>query len=126
MIKTRNFLWLSSLILAALLLAACGANPPAETTPTEPASADDNVVETNTVSDINEIFGETAVSSDNRSASNNSTASDNIFVSGNTDTILADSEVDANGIPIGFTENGNPYRGNLNAPVVIEEFSDFQ
>ncbi|NHZ72685.1 MAG: hypothetical protein GWP17_06350 [Aquificales bacterium] len=123
MTKKRNFLWLSSmisLILAALLLAACSANIPAETAPTEPANADGIVEETNTVSDISEIFGETAVSSDNSAASDTSSAS------GNTDAIPADGEVDASGVPIGFTENGNPYRGNPNAPVVIEEFSDFQ
>jgi protein-disulfide isomerase len=33
----------------------------------------------------------------------------------------------ANGdIPMGFTEEGHAYIGNLNAPVLIEEFSDFQ
>jgi protein-disulfide isomerase len=33
---------------------------------------------------------------------------------------------DANGIEVGFTVEGRPYRGNPNAPVVIEEFSDYQ
>ena len=118
MIKKRRLFWLSmmsSFILAAVLLAACGPSIPAETLPAETAPEDDAVVEeANTVTDINEIFGETAVSSDNSSASSN------------TDAIPADSEIDANGVPVGFTENGNPYRGNPNAPVVIEEFSDFQ
>ena len=34
--------------------------------------------------------------------------------------------VDADGIEVGFTAEGRPYRGNPDAPVVIEEFSDFQ
>ena len=34
--------------------------------------------------------------------------------------------VDKNGIEVGFTEDGHPYRGNRNAPVVIEEYSDYQ
>lgn len=34
--------------------------------------------------------------------------------------------VDANGVPIGFTAEGIPYRGNLDAPIVIQEFSDYQ
>ncbi|MBK8988933.1 MAG: thioredoxin domain-containing protein [Chloroflexi bacterium] len=38
----------------------------------------------------------------------------------------ADGEVDANGLPVGFLADGRPYRGSLDAPVVIEEFSDFQ
>jgi hypothetical protein len=29
-------------------------------------------------------------------------------------------------IPVGFTEEGLPYRGNPNAPVILEEYSDFQ
>lgn len=36
------------------------------------------------------------------------------------------SETDAKGIQVGFTEEGRPYRGNPDAPVVMEEFSDFQ
>jgi protein-disulfide isomerase len=37
-----------------------------------------------------------------------------------------DLEYDANGIEVGFTEDGRPYRGDRNAPVVLEEYSDFQ
>lgn len=33
---------------------------------------------------------------------------------------------DDNGIEVGFTEDGRPYRGNRDAPVVLEEFSDYQ
>ena len=36
------------------------------------------------------------------------------------------TETDANGIQIGFTKDGHAYRGDPNAPVVVEEFSDFQ
>ena len=35
-------------------------------------------------------------------------------------------ETDASGIEVGFTEDGHPYRGNPEAPVVMEEFSDYQ
>ncbi|MCA9918353.1 MAG: thioredoxin domain-containing protein [Anaerolineales bacterium] len=35
-------------------------------------------------------------------------------------------DLDASGIEVGFTNEGRPYRGNPNAPVIIEEFSDFQ
>ena len=31
-----------------------------------------------------------------------------------------------NGIPVGFTEEGFPYRGDPNAPITILEYSDFQ
>jgi protein-disulfide isomerase len=33
---------------------------------------------------------------------------------------------DANGIEVGFTEDGHPYRGSRSAPIVLEEFSDYQ
>jgi protein-disulfide isomerase len=36
------------------------------------------------------------------------------------------TSVDGAGIEIGFTEDGHPYRGSLDAPVILEEFSDFQ
>ena len=123
MIKPQKTGWLaiiSSLILAALLLAACSADKPAQTTPADTASAetesnkagDGTSEEVEIVSDINEVFGEPSGNSNTGSTT--------------TDAAPADTEVDANGISIGFTENGNPYRGNPNAPVVIEEFSDFQ
>ena len=41
-------------------------------------------------------------------------------------TAVSSGEVDAHGIPVGFTDDGRPYRGQLNAPVVMEEFSDYQ
>lgn len=45
---------------------------------------------------------------------------------GEADPSFVPDEVDANGIPVGFTIDGLPYRGNLDASVVIEEFSDYQ
>lgn len=42
-------------------------------------------------------------------------------------TIVADTiTTDAKGLQVGFTADGHPYRGNPEAPIVIEEFSDFQ
>jgi protein-disulfide isomerase len=34
--------------------------------------------------------------------------------------------IDFQGIEVGFSEDGHPYRGNPNAPIVIKEYSDFQ
>lgn len=36
------------------------------------------------------------------------------------------AENDATGVPVGFTEEGRPYRGNPDAPIILEEFSDYQ
>ncbi len=63
------------------------------------------------VDTVSESGGETAVSS--------SSTQTNLPTN-------SDIETDARGIQVGFTEDGHPYRGNPNAPVVIEEFSDFQ
>lgn len=38
----------------------------------------------------------------------------------------ANTAVDGQIIPMGFTAEGRPYKGNLDATVVIEEFSDYQ
>ena len=44
----------------------------------------------------------------------------------NGDTSATNQEFWDDGTPIGLTEDGHPYIGNLDAPVVIEEYSDFQ
>ncbi|MFN2221367.1 MAG: DsbA family protein, partial [Candidatus Promineifilaceae bacterium] len=36
------------------------------------------------------------------------------------------SEYDEGGLPVGFTEDGHAYRGDPGAPVVIQEYSDYQ
>lgn len=36
------------------------------------------------------------------------------------------TDVDAGGIPVGYTAEGRPYRGNPDAAIVMEAFSDFQ
>lgn len=62
------------------------------------------------------------------------TASTTIVADSATPTSVAETaqapdspaEVDTSGIPVGFTAEGRPYRGNLDAPIVMEEFSDYQ
>ncbi|HUM70714.1 MAG TPA: thioredoxin domain-containing protein, partial [Chloroflexota bacterium] len=39
---------------------------------------------------------------------------------------IASQTTDANGITIGFTADGRPFKGNPDAPILIEEFSDYQ
>lgn len=36
-----------------------------------------------------------------------------------------DQEAEVNGIPVGFTPEGYPYRGNINAPIQFIEYSDY-
>ncbi|MEM7799540.1 MAG: thioredoxin domain-containing protein, partial [Chloroflexota bacterium] len=39
---------------------------------------------------------------------------------------VADAQPTVKGVPVGFTDDGHAFIGDLNAPVVIEEYSDFQ
>ena len=40
--------------------------------------------------------------------------------------VVAESSATFEGIQVGFTAEGRPYRGNPDAPVLIEEYSDYQ
>ncbi len=44
----------------------------------------------------------------------------------NDSLVLSGDEESYNGIPVGFTEEGYPYRGSLDAPVTIYEYSDYE
>ncbi|WP_420631489.1 DsbA family protein [Candidatus Leptofilum sp.] len=105
--STKKLWWLSGLIL---LLAACGA---ADANPivTNNAPSDELLPrDGSSLLQFGDAEGETAVANSNPAIN-----------------VVADSvEYDADGIEVGFTEEGRPYRGNPSAPVVIEEFSDFQ
>lgn len=43
-----------------------------------------------------------------------------------TNIVAEKAERDAKGLLVGFTADGRPYRGDPDAPIIIEEFSDFQ
>lgn len=43
-----------------------------------------------------------------------------------TPTPLPPTDTPEPGVPMGFTAEGAPYRGNPNAPVTILEYSEFQ
>lgn len=105
MTNNRKPGWLgliSSVGVMALIFTACSANIPNNTAATPPASAASQTSQgAPVINDINDIFG-------------------------SADASLTDEETSANGVTLGFTENGNPYRGSLDAPIVLEEFSDFQ
>ena len=62
----------------------------------------------------------------NAAVDNPSTSSQNPEFTSQGISAPESSEVDALGIPVGYTDEGRPYRGDLSAPVVIEEYSDFQ
>ncbi len=96
------------LLILALGISACGPSvKPVNETAVEPASPDAPFTAP--------INSDTIFTAPSGSASE--PGIDRTAVSG---------EVDATGLPVGFMPDGHPYRGNPEAPVVIEEFSDFQ
>jgi protein-disulfide isomerase len=44
----------------------------------------------------------------------------------NLEIIKSSIELDASGIQVGFTSDGHAFRGDPNAPIILEEYSDFQ
>jgi protein-disulfide isomerase len=61
----------------------------------------------------------------NTGAGDSNTSTDN--TSGNSLSVEPGSEeVDANGVTVGFTTDGYAFRGDPNAPVLLEEYSDYQ
>ena len=95
------------LMMLLLLLAACGpATAPAQIPPPMAES----------VAEDNEVVDTAAPAVEQEDAP---LAEKKVVVS-------SEEANDANGIPIGFTAEGRPYRGSLDAPVVMEEFSDYQ
>jgi protein-disulfide isomerase len=113
-------------LLGGLLLAACGP------TSQETAPAADGVPLDSTDFGITSLEGAASLeSADAETAANSDTAaaSDATAVRPAAPTIAPNEETattDATGIPVGFTEDGHAYRGQLDAPVVMEEFSDYQ
>jgi protein-disulfide isomerase len=106
--STKRIWWVAIFIL--LLSASCGA-------------ADANpIITENSGSDL-------LVPRDGGSLLETGEAVENAVVSNDTPTIAIAPDsvaIDAEGIEVGFTVDGRPYRGNPNAPVLIEEFSDYQ
>ncbi|MCA9936464.1 MAG: DsbA family protein [Ardenticatenaceae bacterium] len=96
----------AAVLLIILLLAGCAAN--GAETGTSP------LLLNGPGSDL-----ETAVNTAPSAAIESEPAANPVTVS---DTV----EYDERGIEVGFTAEGRPYRGNPDAPVVLEEYSDFQ
>ncbi|MGL4648568.1 MAG: thioredoxin domain-containing protein, partial [Caldilineaceae bacterium] len=45
---------------------------------------------------------------------------------GEPEIVMAPTDESFNGLPVGFTDEGWPFRGNPSAPVTMYEFSDYQ
>ena len=112
--STKKYWWIPALIL--LVAISCG--------PTPNPRINNNEAETDS-STVNDLL-----SSDGSSLLQQVEGEEGEVVTANSTpvvTVAAETVAyDADGIEVGFTEDGRPYRGNPNAPVVMEEFSDYQ
>ncbi|MCL4263008.1 MAG: DsbA family protein [Anaerolineae bacterium] len=120
------------LIFLVLLLAACGgaaAEPAAGNTPRE-ANADLqewlNSQGTAGLSGEDGVTGEAAEGAPPAPTFTPSPVVADTAVSAANTTEIANQTTDANGITVGFTVDGRPFKGNPDAPILIEEFSDYQ
>lgn len=120
------------LIFLALLLAACGgavAEPAAGNTPRE-ANADLqewlNSQGTAGLSGADGVTGEAAEGAPPAPTFTPSPVVADTAVSAVNTTEIANQTTDANGITVGFTVDGRAFKGNPDAPILIEEFSDYQ
>ncbi len=105
--KKKTWLFMLFALILALFITAC------DPSSTGPVLVSDTAVEEAANSEIAESE-ETAVP-----------ILEDMFETG-ADLTNNDTIYDANGIEVGFTEDGRPYRGSRSAPVVLEEFSDYQ
>lgn len=108
----RPLFVLLPLMAVLFLLTACG---PAATSGTSNPSPDAKVME---IEDM--LFQEEESSGAGEDAANQESAP---AVEQDPSAAAAATHM---GVPVGFTSEGRPYRGDLDAPVVMEAYSDFQ
>ena len=119
---TSSFLLVSGTLLIAVLVAAC-------TLPiTPPVASTDNSSDAT----AGQPTTPTTVPSEEPApaAQPPSEAISTTQTTANTDNAASDASNDAaetyKGIPVGFTAEGFPYRGSLDAPIIMYEYSDYQ
>ena len=108
MIRQRFSLFLIIISIMLLTLAACGTAGPAKLDEAQELSSAEEAEGKN-----EETVGE--------AQNEPSTVTEK-----QTQIDAVSSEFDANNIQVGFTADGHAFRGDPDAPVVLEEFSDFQ
>ncbi len=113
--STKKMWWLATITL--LFTFGCGAATPDPTVTNDNEEAE-SLLPRDGGSLLPSLGGETEEESETAVTNSSSTPAV---------TVAADTvEYDADGIEVGFTDEGRPYRGDPDAPVVIEEFSDYQ
>ncbi len=134
---TQNKILIAVFSTLLLLITACSTTPP-ETTQTqaqpeaEISTSDDRFPATSTPITIDEP--EAVLGDEEANEMINEVESDDEVVVADGDTANSPGngltavgvEETYKDLPVGFTADGNAYIGNIDAPVVIEEYSDYQ
>ncbi|MEM7116973.1 MAG: thioredoxin domain-containing protein [Chloroflexota bacterium] len=100
--------------LLLMLVVACGSDLVADIPTLEPEKSDLDIIIEEEVSSVVEELEITAVAPPAEAPKPT------------VEIVAEEFETDAKGVRVGFTADGHPYRGDPEAPIVIEEFSDFQ
>ncbi len=117
---SRFVLLLLLIGVVALLVAGCATATP-QATPTAPTTSQPAAVDTVAATS-------TAVAPTPAPATPSPVPQPTMAQQAGKGNFVLAEEQDSNipGVPAGITEEGSPYRGDPNAPVVMEEYSDFQ
>ncbi len=113
----KHLKWVAFLLAFSSLLNACG---PAAREDTAVSSAENNTEPSALNLPTSPLF------TDSTPESSTTDQAEPTKETNSPTIVSAVNLVDARGIEVGFTEDGRPYRGDPAAPVLIEEFSDFQ
>ncbi|MCX6045330.1 MAG: thioredoxin domain-containing protein [Chloroflexi bacterium] len=128
---------LVGVVLAVLLVACAATNPPApsasEATPQTVATATNQLTTTveattavtNTEASTSTTVTNTETPTSTTAVTTTQTPTETKEATGATSATLVSTEKYKD-IPVGFTKEGFPYRGNPDAPIVMVEYSDYQ
>ena len=121
----RPWLWLAAVLVIALVVVAACMSPAVDDTPeVTPEDVPGDTVPAATVESAPPAEATATVAAEEEVASEEpATAPDPVATELLSPAIASDETY--KGLPVGFTEDGMPYRGDPNAPLVMVEYSDF-
>ncbi|MDX1688476.1 MAG: thioredoxin domain-containing protein [Candidatus Promineifilaceae bacterium] len=118
---SRPHIRLLPVLVALLLLALAACGPSGRVNDPAPAEGTDSATQPATTSESESDALDTTETTEETTAGETGVDAQNSI-----DVDSESIEEDANGVTVGFTEEGYAFRGDPAAPVVMEEFSDFQ
>jgi protein-disulfide isomerase len=129
--RLANYVFGPFLLLSILIpLAACGpAGGVADSSKSEGDTPNEerSILSVDEAADQDELTATTSRSEEAEAASEPDEAEEESLTGEETVSVEdVSQQLDATGLQVGFTDDGHPYKGDPNAPVIIEEYSDYQ